>query len=341
MNLCDLNNIRTLLGRHGFHFSKAMGQNFLIDASIPQAIAEHCGADENCGVLEIGPGIGCLTEQLARRAGQVVSVELDRRLLPYWKKHCQSMKMYLLSAAISRKLDIAALVDTHFSGLTPLVCANLPYNITTPVLSALIDSGRFQRLTVMIQKEVAQRICALPGTADYGAFSLYMQFYTQPELLFDVPPDCFTPQPKVTSAVLRCTVRKAPPVDVADVPFFFQVVRAAFALRRKTLLNALSAALAAVCARTSCPLCWTHADFSPTVRGETSAGRIRPTDGSSPSSFKALIFKFPLFEKNCKLGLDFFSKRAIIANVLRNTADLCNGSTPDSDLFVRVRILHP
>ena len=243
MNLCDLNNIRTLLGRHGFHFSKAMGQNFLIDASIPQAIAEHCGADENCGVLEIGPGIGCLTEQLARRAGQVVSVELDRRLLPVLEETLSKYENVSIVSGDIMKLDIAALVDTHFSGLTPLVCANLPYNITTPVLSALIDSGRFQRLTVMIQKEVAQRICALPGTADYGAFSLYMQFYTQPELLFDVPPDCFTPQPKVTSAVLRCTVRKAPPVDVADVPFFFQVVRAAFALRRKTLLNCLSSGL--------------------------------------------------------------------------------------------------
>ena len=269
MNLCDLNNIRTLLGRHGFHFSKAMGQNFLIDASIPQAIAEHCGADENCGVLEIGPGIGCLTEQLARRAGQVVSVELDRRLLPVLEETLSKYENVSIVSGDIMKLDIAALVDTHFSGLTPLVCANLPYNITTPVLSARIDSGRFQRLTVMIQKEVAQRICALPGTADYGAFSLYMQFYPQPELLFDVPPDCFTPQPKVTSAVLRCTVRKAPPVDVADVPFFFQVVRAAFALRRKTLLNALSAAFGSRLRKDELSALLDACGFSPTVRGET------------------------------------------------------------------------
>ena len=270
MNLCDLNNIRTLLGRHGFHFSKAMGQNFLIDASIPQAIAEHCGADENCGVLEIGPGIGCLTEQLARRAGQVVSVELDRRLLPVLEETLSKYENVSIVSGDIMKLDIAALVDTHFSGLTPLVCANLPYNITTPVLSALIDSGRFQRLTVMIQKEVAQRICALPGTADYGAFSLYMQFYTQPELLFDVPPDCFTPQPKVTSAVLRCTVRKSASSGCGGRTFLFPGrPLAAFALRRKTLLNALSAAFGSRLRKDELSALLDACGFSPTVRGET------------------------------------------------------------------------
>lgn len=268
MNLCDRKDIRALLGRHGFHFSKAMGQNFLIDAAVPQAIAEHCGADESCGVLEIGPGIGCLTEQLARRAGRVVSVEVDRRLLPVLEETLSGYENVSIVNGDIMKLDIPALVDTQFAGLTPLVCANLPYNITTPVLSALIDSGRFAQLTVMIQKEVAQRICAAPGTADYGAFSLYMQFYTQPELLFDVPPDCFTPRPKVTSAVLRCTVRRQPAVDVADVPFFFQVIRSAFALRRKTLLNALSAAFGNHLRKDELSVLLTACGFSPTVRGE-------------------------------------------------------------------------
>ena len=210
MDLCNLKDIQSLPNRHGFHFSKAMGQNFLIDAAVPQAIAEGCGADESCAVLEIGPGIGCLTAQLARRAGKVAAVELDKRLPPVLEETLAEYdNVHVISGDIL-KLDIPALVQEEFGTLRPLVCANLPYNITTPVLSALIDSGCFESLTVMIQKEVAQRICAAPGTGDYGAFSVYMQFHTEPEILFDVPPHCFTPQPKVTSAVLRCRVRRAP-----------------------------------------------------------------------------------------------------------------------------------
>lgn len=269
MDLCNLNDIRALLGRHGFHFSKAMGQNFLIDAAIPQAIAEGSEADEDCGVLEVGPGIGCLTAQLAKRAGKVVSVELDRRLLPVLEETMQDFDNVSIISGDIMKLDIPALVEDHFPGLTPLVCANLPYNITTPVLSALIDSGCFSRITVMIQKEVAQRICAAPGTSDYGAFSVYMQFYTDPEILFDVPPECFTPQPKVTSAVLRCPVRKAPPVEVRDTDFFFKVVRAAFAMRRKTLINGLSAAFGSRMSKAELLTLLENCGFPATVRGET------------------------------------------------------------------------
>lgn len=269
MDLCNLNDIRALLNRHGFHFSKAMGQNFLIEAAVPQAIAEGSGAAEDCGVLEIGPGIGCLTAQLAQRADKVVAVELDKRLpLVLEETLAEYSNVTVLSGDIL-KLNVPALVQEHFSGLRPLVCANLPYNITTPVLSALIDSGCFACLTVMIQKEVAQRICAAPGTADYGAFSVYMQFHTQPEILFDVPPDCFTPQPKVTSAVLRCPVRTAPPVDVADEAFFFRVVRAAFAMRRKTLINGLSAAFGGQLPKPELLALLEGCGFSATVRGET------------------------------------------------------------------------
>lgn len=269
MNLCNLNDIRALLGRHGFHFSKAMGQNFLIDAAVPQAIAEGSGADESCGVLEIGPGIGCLTEQLARRAGKVVSVELDKRLLPVLAETMAPYENVSIISGDILKLDIAALVEQEFSGRKPIVCANLPYNITTPVLSALIDSGRFNSLTVMIQKEVAQRICAAPGTADYGAFSIYMQFYTEPRILFDVPPHCFTPHPKVTSAVLHCPVRSQPPVPVQDTAFFFRVVRAAFAMRRKTLLNGLASAFGSRLNKSQLSAALEACGLSPSVRGET------------------------------------------------------------------------
>lgn len=269
MDLCNLNDIRTLLGRHGFHFSKAMGQNFLIDAGVPRAIAEGCNADEHVGVLEIGPGIGCLTEQLAKSAGKVVSVELDKRLLPVLDETMAAYDNVTIVSGDIMRTDIGALVDTHFPGLTPRVCANLPYNITTPVLSALIDSGRFETLTVMIQKEVAERICAAPGTGDYGAFSVYMQFYTKPEILFDVPPDCFTPQPKVTSAVLHCPVRTEAPVALRDTAFFFQVVRAAFAMRRKTLMNGLSAAFGSSLSKAELGQLLEECGFSATVRGET------------------------------------------------------------------------
>lgn len=244
MDLCDLNDLKPLLARHGFHFSKRMGQNFLVQSWVPQRIAAASGADAACGVLEIGPGVGPLTAQLAQRAGKVVAVELDRALLPILAETMAPYPNVTIQPGDIMRLDLAALTDTAFSGLTPLVCANLPYNITTPVLTRLLDCGRFAAVTVMIQREVALRICAAPGTPDYGAFSIYCQYHTTPELLFDVPPDCFLPAPKVTSAVVRLTRRTEPPAPVTDEALFFRLVRAAFAQRRKTLLNALSAALA-------------------------------------------------------------------------------------------------
>ena len=210
MDLCDLRTIRDLLGRHGFHFSKSMGQNFLIDASVPRDIAMSSGADERCGVLEIGPGIGPLTVQLSRLAGKVAAVELDRSLLPVLEETLAECDNVQVISGDVLKLDLPALVREQFPGLTPMVCANLPYNITTPVLTALVEAGCFSSLTVMIQREVARRICAAPGTADYGAFSVFMQYHTEPQLLFDVPPECFYPAPKVTSSVLHCRLRQAP-----------------------------------------------------------------------------------------------------------------------------------
>ena len=242
MDLCDVSQIKALLARHGFRFSKSMGQNFLIEAWVPQDIAAASGAGTGVGVLEVGPGIGPLTGQLAVRAERVVSVELDRSLLPILSETLAGYSNTEVIAGDILKTDIPALIGEKFVGLTPVACANLPYNITTPAITALIEANCFSSITVMIQREVARRICAAPGTADYGAFSVYCQYYTAPELLFEVPPDCFIPAPKVTSAVVRLVPRSAP-AEVDDPDHFFRVVKAAFALRRKTLLNSLSANL--------------------------------------------------------------------------------------------------
>ena len=242
MDLCNEKDIRALLGRHGFRFSKSMGQNFLIEGWVPRDIAEASGAGPDTGVLEIGPGIGPLTAQLAQRGEKVAAVELDATLLPILAETMAPYPNVEIVPGDILKLDLPAFCREHFPGLPVVVCANLPYNITTPVITALLQSQCFQAVTVMIQREVAKRICAQPGTAEYGAFTLLCQYYAHCEVLFDVPPSCFIPAPKVTSSVLRM-VPQTPPAEVDDPKHFFQVVRAAFAQRRKTLLNSLSSAL--------------------------------------------------------------------------------------------------
>ena len=267
MNLCDIREIRALLSRHGFRFSKSMGQNFLVAGWVPREIAAASGADGAHGVLEIGPGIGCLTRKLCALAGQVVSVELDKALLPVLAETMAGADRFTLIPGDILKLDVPALVDQHFQGLTPLVCANLPYNITTPVLRVLASCGRFEAMTVMIQREVALRLAARPGTGDYGAFTVFMQYYSQPEILFDVPPDCFLPAPKVTSAVVRCRMRQTPAVSPAcGQDFFFRTVRAAFAQRRKTLANSLASVFGLGRERIAGAI--SACGLSPTVRGE-------------------------------------------------------------------------
>ena len=267
MNLCDEKTIRELLGRHGFRFSKSLGQNFLIDPQIPADIAAASGADETCGVLEIGPGIGPLTAELAQRAGKVVSVELDRSLLPVLAETLAPYPNVEVVSGDVLKLDLSALAAEKFAGLTPMVCANLPYNITTPVLTKLIEAPCFQTFTVLIQKEVAQRLAAPQGSGDGGAFSLFLQYHMEPELLFEVPREKFLPSPKVTSAVLRCVRRDRPPVETADETFFFRVVRGAFLLRRKTLANSLSAALPGISKETA-QAAITRCGLPADIRGE-------------------------------------------------------------------------
>ena len=243
MNLTDYNEIRALLTRHGFRFSKSLGQNFLTAAWVPERIADEAGLDEQTGAVEIGPGVGCLTAELARRAGKVAAIELDKALLPVLRETLKDFDNVTVIPGDATRLDLRALVAENLPGLRPVVCANLPYNVTTPLLTALIEAGCFEAITVMIQREVAQRICAGPGSADYGAFGLFVQWHCDAELLFDVPPNCFVPQPKVTSSVIRLTRRAAPPVPVRDEKLLFRIIRAAFNQRRKTLVNALSSGL--------------------------------------------------------------------------------------------------
>lgn len=269
MDLCNEKDIRALLARHGFRFSKSMGQNFLIEGWVPRDIAEASGADQTTGVLEIGPGIGPLTVQLAQRAARVAAVELDRTLYPILDETLAPYDNVEVVPGDVMKLDLAALAADKFPGLTAIACANLPYNITTPVLTALIEAGCFASITVMIQREVALRICAAPGTADYGAFSVFCQYHTAPELLFEVPPECFLPAPKVTSAVIKLVPRQEPPQELVEEGLFFQVVKASFAQRRKTLLNGLSSAFGSRVPKDGLRTVLAEAGLPENVRGET------------------------------------------------------------------------
>ncbi len=268
MDLCDINVIKPLLQKHGFHFSKAKGQNFLTRSWVPREIAEAAGIDKSCGVLEVGPGIGPLTQVLCEQAAKVVAVEVDAALKPILAETMAGADNLTLIFGDILKTDLSALTAEHFGGLRPMACANLPYYITSPVLSALLEARCFEAVTVMVQKEVAQRICARPGGKDYSAFSLFCQYYAEPEILFDVPPSCFLPQPKVTSAVVTLRCRTAPPCPIADEKLFFRVVRASFAQRRKTLANGLCSAFGAL-SKEEIISCIRAAGFSETIRGET------------------------------------------------------------------------
>lgn len=268
MNLCDIHEIKALLARHGFRFSKAKGQNFLTQSWVPREIAEAAGIDKSCGVLEVGPGIGPLTEQLCLRAGRVLAVEVDESLRPVLAETMSGHENLTVSFGDILRQDIPALVRSTFAGLRPIACANLPYYITTPVLAALLESRCFEAVTVMVQKEVAQRICASPGSASYGAFSVFCQYYAEPGILFDVPPSCFIPQPKVTSSVLGLKLRAAPPCTIADEGLFFRVVKASFAQRRKTLLNGLAAGFSGIGKQQLADVL-AGCGLPPAVRGET------------------------------------------------------------------------
>ncbi len=266
--VCNVQVMKPLLEKHGFHFSKAKGQNFLTASWVPEEIAIGSGVDENTGVLEIGPGIGPLTQQLCLRAGKVCAVELDRRLEPILQETVGEFSNLNILWGDVLKQDIPALVREQFGDLRPMACANLPYYITSPILSALLEAKCFAAVTVMVQKEVALRIAAKPGTADYSAFTVFCQYYTEPEILFDVPPHCFMPQPKVTSAVITLRVRQELPWDILDEKIFFRAVRASFAMRRKTLVNGLASGFPEL-GKDGIKGILSRCGFPETVRGET------------------------------------------------------------------------
>ena len=268
IDVCNIQIMKPLLAEHGFHFSKAKGQNFLIARWVPERIAAEAGVDSSVGVLEIGPGIGPLTQQLCLHAGKVCAVELDKRLAPILDVTVGEFSNLEIVWDDVLKQDIPALVAEKFPGLRPMACANLPYYITSPILTALLDAECFEAVTVMVQKEVAQRIAAKPGTADYSAFTVFCQYYAQPEILFDVPAHCFLPQPKVTSAVVTLKPYTQCPWDIADKATFFRTVKASFAMRRKKLQNGLAAGFPEL-GKEGAGAVIQECGFDENVRGET------------------------------------------------------------------------
>ena len=241
--LTDAGYIRDLLDRHGFRFSKKLGQNFLINPSVCPRMAEACGIGPEGGVLEIGPGIGVLTRELCRQAGRVVAIELDDRLPPVLAETLAGVDNVSFVWGDCMKLDLPALLQEHFGDRPVAVCANLPYYITSPIIMMLLESRLpVENITVMVQKEAAQRLCATPGTREAGAVTLAVQYYAEAETLFGVSRGSFMPAPNVDSAVIRLTRRKTPPCPVQNEAVMFRLIRAGFNQRRKTLLNSLTGA---------------------------------------------------------------------------------------------------
>ena len=241
--LSDIGTIKELLSKHGFTFSKALGQNFLVNPSVCPRMAEYSGAGRGVGVIEIGPGIGVLTNELCQLADKVVAVELDKRLLPVLAETLEEYDNIRIVNADVLELDLKALIAEEFAGMEVVVCANLPYYITSPVIMKLLEEELpVSAVTVMVQKEAAQRICARVGSRESGAVTVAVHYYAEPELLFSVSAGSFMPAPKVDSAVIRLNVRREPPVK-ADKKAFFAVVKAAFGQRRKVISNSLSAGL--------------------------------------------------------------------------------------------------
>ncbi|MBQ8028665.1 MAG: 16S rRNA (adenine(1518)-N(6)/adenine(1519)-N(6))-dimethyltransferase RsmA [Clostridia bacterium] len=243
-NLSDISVIKDIMTRHGFSFSKALGQNFLVNPSVCPRMAEMCGIDENTGVIEVGPGIGVLTKELALRAKKVVSIELDERLPAVLKETLAEFDNVEIISGDVLKTDLHKLIAEKFQGMKVVVCANLPYYITSPVIMYLLENKLpIEALTVMIQKEVAERLCAEAGTRNAGAITVSVNYFGQARKLFDVSRGSFMPAPNVDSAVIKIDIKKEPTVYVSDEKKFFKMVKAAFSMRRKTALNAISAGM--------------------------------------------------------------------------------------------------
>lgn len=243
-NLTDLNTIRDLCERHNFALSKGFGQNFIINPGVCPKIVEAAGVDKDCGVLEIGPGIGVLTKELALRAKKVVSVEVDERLPPMLAETLAEFDNVKIVLNDVLKTDLKKLIAEEFPGMRVLVCANLPYYITSPILMKLLEERLpVENITVLVQKEAAERLASAPGTRTAGAVSYAVAYYADAKLMFNVQPGSFYPAPKVTSTVIRMDVRKDTAVSVEDEAGYFKLVRAAFCQRRKTAANAIASGL--------------------------------------------------------------------------------------------------
>ena len=268
MALTDISVMRDVLTRHGFSFSKALGQNFLINPSVCPRMAAACHPeiDGPFAVLEIGPGLGVLTAELAKVATKVITVELDTRLLPVLEETLSEFDNVTVVHGDAMKLDLKALLEEHAAGLPVVVCANLPYYITSPILMHLLESRLpVEYITVLVQKEAAVRLCAAPGTRECGSVTLAVQYFAEAEILFAVSRGSFMPAPKVDSSVIRLTLRKAPPCDVTDEKLLFRLIHAAFGQRRKTLLNSLCSA---GYQKPQIAAALTAAGLSPTARAE-------------------------------------------------------------------------
>ena len=243
-NLSNISVIRDVLSRHGFSFSKGLGQNFLINPTVCPRMAEMGNAKPGWGIIEIGAGVGVLTAELARRADKVVCIEIDSRLLPVLDETLAEFDNIKIVNEDVLKVDLHKLIEQEFAGMPVAVCANLPYYITSPIIMNLLEAHLpIASLTVMVQTEAAARLCAEPGSREVGAVSIAVRYYSDPKILFQVSRGSFLPAPDVDSTVIRLDVRDHPPVEVGSEEQFFKVVRAAFSQRRKTLPNTLSAGL--------------------------------------------------------------------------------------------------
>lgn len=242
MDLCNLNVIKGLMADAGITFRKEFGQNFLTNRIIPEDIADNCADDPESLILEIGPGIGCLTQELAMRYARVVAVEIDKGLIPILGRTLREFDNVTVINDDVMKVDLPGLIEQYAEGRPVSVCANLPYYITTPILMRLLESGvKFSSITVMVQNEVAQRLVAKAGSADYGAITAVLGYYGTARRLFKVSAGCFVPAPKVDSAVVRIDLYREPRFDIKNERLFRNLIKAAFEMRRKTLQNAISA----------------------------------------------------------------------------------------------------
>lgn len=244
LELTDIGTIKALLARHGFHFSKALGQNFIVNPSVCPRMADESGIDSESGVIEIGAGIGVLTAELAKRAKKVVCIELDSKLLPILDETLADFDNIEIINADVLKTDLAALIEEKFGGMPVYVCANLPYYITSPVIMTLLESRLpLKAVTVMVQREAAQRLCAPVGSRLSGAVTVAVDYYAEARKLFDVSAGSFMPAPKVDSSVIRLDIREKPGIEVSDEKLFFSMVHAAFGQRRKTASNSISSGM--------------------------------------------------------------------------------------------------